>query len=323
MSGDPQTFEPNYENLVRHRFTALRVDIGTRLDKFLVVRFPGYSRTLLQKICKEGHVRVNGKVIRPGRAIEEGDRVDVRLPQLTRAYAIPENIPLDVIHEDNALALINKPPNLTVHPGAGQRRGTLANALSYRFGEMSSVQGQLRPGIVHRLDKDTSGILLVAKDDLNHHFLARQFRDRTVKKEYRAICHGVVEFDSDLISLPLGPDRHRPTRMAVRHDIGRESETFYEVIERFDRYTYVCCRPRSGRTHQIRVHLAALGHPIVGDKLYCGKGGDIEGMVRRQMLHARRITFRHPLTREMVTFEAPLAPDMQRLLDWLRSEHAG
>ncbi len=322
MPGEPQSFEPDYESLVRHRFTALRVDGGIRLDKFLVVRFPGYSRTMLQKFCKEGHVRVNGKVIRPGRAIEEGDRVDIRLPQLTRAYAIPENIPLDVIHEDEALALINKPSNMTVHPGAGQRRGTLANALAYRFGQMSHVQGQLRPGIVHRLDKDTSGVLMVAKDDLNHHFLARQFRERTVKKEYRAISHGVVEFDSDLISLPLGPDRHRPTRMAVRHDIGRASDTFYEVIERFDRYTYLRCRPRSGRTHQIRVHLSAIGHPIVGDKLYGGKGGELDKVVHRQMLHARRITFRHPLSREMVTFEAPLAPDMQSLLDHLRSEHS-
>ncbi len=322
MSDDQQTFEPDYENLVRHRFTALRVDSGTRLDKFLVVRFPGYSRTLLQKFCKEGHVRVNGKVIRPGKAVEEGDRVDIRLPQLTRAYAIPENIPLDVIYEDAVLALINKPSNLTVHPGAGQRRGTLANALSYRFGELSSVQGQLRPGIVHRLDKDTSGILLVAKDDLNHHFLARQFRERTIKKEYRAICHGVVEFDSDLISLPLGPDRHRPTRMAVRHDIGKASETFYEVIERFDRYTYVLARPRSGRTHQIRVHLAALGHSIVGDKLYGGRIGEFEGLVHRQMLHARRITFRHPISEEMVTFEAPMAPDMAGLLAHLRDKHS-
>ncbi len=322
MSDNQQTFEPDYENLVRHRFTALRVDNGIRLDKFLVVRFPGYSRTLLQKFCKEGHVRVNGKVIRPGKAVEQGDRVDIRLPQLTRAYAIPENIPLDVIYEDAVLALINKPANLTVHPGAGQRRGTLANALSYRFGELSSVQGQLRPGIVHRLDKDTSGILLVAKDDLNHHFLARQFRERTIKKEYRAICHGVIEFDSDLISLPLGPDRHRPTRMAVRHDIGKASETFYEVIERFDRYTYVRARPRSGRTHQIRVHLAALGHSIVADKLYGGRIGEFEGIVHRQMLHARRITFRHPISEEMVTFEAPLPPDMDRLLTLLRNEHS-
>ena len=321
MTEDPQTFEPNYENLVRHRFTALRVDNGTRLDKFLVVRFPGYSRTLLQKFCKGGHVRVNGKVIRPGRVVEEGDRVDIRLPQLTRAYAIPENIPLDVIYEDEVLALINKPSNMTVHPGAGQRRGTLANALSYRFGELSAVQGQLRPGIVHRLDKDTSGILLVAKDDLNHHFLARQFRDRTIEKEYRAICHGVVEFDSDLISLPLGPDRHRPMRMAVRHDIGRASDTFYEVIERFERTTYLRVRPRTGRTHQIRVHLAALGHSIVGDSLYGGRFGDFDGIVHRQMLHARRITFRHPLTREPMTQEAPLARDMERLLAHLRNEN--
>jgi 23S rRNA pseudouridine1911/1915/1917 synthase len=178
----------------------------------------------------------------------------------------------------------------------------------------------LRPGIVHRLDKDTSGVLLIAKNDLHHHFLAGQFRDRTVTKEYRAIAHGVVELDSDLISLPLGPDRHRPLRMAVRHDVGRPSDTFYEVLERYPRHSYLRVLPKSGRTHQIRVHLAALGHPIVADALYGGKAGEFKGVVKRQMLHAHRLTFRHPLSREQVTFTAPLPRDMERLLARLRPE---
>jgi len=310
--------EPDFTNLVRHRFRVEKVDHGSRLDKFLVIRFPGYSRTLLQKLVKEEHVRLNGKASRPGRQLSIGDRVDVHLPELTRPYARPENIPLDVLYEDDVLAVINKPTNLTVHPGSGQRNGTLANALSYHFGELSNVQGSLRPGIVHRLDKNTTGVMLVAKDDKHHHLLAGQFRIRTVTKEYRAICHGVVEFDSDLISLPIGSDRHRPMRMAVRHDIGKASESFYEVLERYSRVTYVRVFPRSGRTHQIRVHLAALGHPIVADPLYGGKIGEFRGLVDRQMLHAHRLTFRHPVSGEEVTFVAPIPEDMTRLLTHLR-----
>jgi 23S rRNA pseudouridine1911/1915/1917 synthase len=309
----------DYSNLVRHRFRVEKVDEGTRLDKFLVIRFPGYSRTLLQRFVREEHVRVNGRPSRPGSVLKLADRVEVRLPTLTRPYARPENIPLEVLYEDDVLAIIDKPAGLTIHPGSGQRDGTVANALSYRFGELSQVQGQLRPGIVHRLDKNTSGVLLVAKDDRHHHILARQFRTRTVTKEYRAIVHGVVEFDSDLVSLPIGPDRNRPTRMAIRHDVGKASDTFYEVIERFPRYTYLRVFPKSGRTHQIRVHLSALGHPIVADPLYGGKIGEFEGIVDRQMLHAHRLTFRHPVTGEDVTFVAPIPADMERLLETLRS----
>jgi 23S rRNA pseudouridine1911/1915/1917 synthase len=180
------------------------------------------------------------------------------------------------------------------------------------------VQGRLRPGIVHRLDKDTSGVLLIAKTNEHHHLLARQFRDRTVRKEYRAVVHGVVELDSDLISLPIGPDRHRPLRMAIRHDIGRASDTFYEVIERFPRHTYLRVLPKSGRTHQIRVHAAALGHPIVADPLYGGKAGEFEEIVARQMLHAYRLAFVHPLDGEEMDFTAPLPADMEALLERLR-----
>ena len=318
MASEDERQEPDFQNLVRHRFPALRVDGGTRLDKFLVIRFPGYSRTLLQKLVREGFVKVDGRATRPGKTVEEGQVIDVRLPELTRPYALPENIPLDVIYEDDVLAIINKPAGLTIHPGSGQRAGTLANALAYRFGELSNVQGQLRPGIVHRLDKDTSGVLLVAKVDRFHHFLATQFRERTVRKEYHAVAHGVVEFDSDMISLPIGPDRHRPTRQAVRHDIGRASDSFYEVIERFPRHTYVRVLPKSGRTHQIRVHMAALGHPLVADSLYGGKVGLIERPVRRQMLHAHKIAFTHPKSGERVEFVAPIPADMAALLERLR-----
>jgi len=319
MVDDSAELQPDFSNLVRHRFHAGRVDSGTRLDKFLVIRFPGYSRSLLQRLTKEGHVKVNGKQLRPGKTVEEGDRVDVRLPTLSRPYAMPENIPLDILYEDEALALVNKPPNLTVHPGSGQRHGTLANALAYHFGELSSVQGQLRPGIVHRLDKDTSGVLLIAKQDIHHHYLARQFRERTIRKEYRTVVHGVVEMDSDLICLPIGKDRHRPTRMAIRLDVGRISETFYEVLERFPRHTYVRVLPRSGRTHQIRVHMAALGHSVVADTLYGGRTSEFTDIVRRQMLHAFRLTFQHPLSRDKLTITAPIPDDMAALLARLRA----
>ena len=312
-------------NLFEHQFFAAPDESGDRLDVFLVRRFPGYSRTQLARQISEGHVAVNGKVgggVKPGMRIDEGDEVRVFLAQRTEPYAAPEKIPLTVIHEDQWLLVLNKPPGLIVHPGSGAKGGTMANALAYHFGELSRVQGPMRPGIVHRLDKDTSGVILVAKDDQTHHHLASQFRERFVRKEYRCIVKGRVEFDSDLIDAPIGANKQIPTRMAVRYDVGRESQTYYEVIERFAAHSYVRCMPKSGRTHQIRVHMAFTGYPIVSDKLYGGMEPALYELCPRQALHAYQITFRHPQTGEIVTFEAPLPPDMTALLAHLRGQMA-
>jgi 23S rRNA pseudouridine1911/1915/1917 synthase len=310
-------------NLFEHRFAAEADDEGERLDVFLVRRFPGYSRTQLARQIGDGHVSVNGRVggrIRPGMRLDPGDEVRVYLARRTEPYAAPEKIPLTVLYEDAGLLVIDKPAGLTVHPGTGEKGGTLANALAYHFGELSHVQGPMRPGIVHRLDKDTSGVMLVAKDDQTHHRLAAQFRDRSVRKEYDAVVRGVVELDADLVSAPIGVNKRIPTRMAVRFDVGRPSETYYEVVERFERHTWVRCKPKTGRTHQIRIHMAFLGHPLVSDKLYGGTEPALSEYCPRQALHARRIEFTHPETGDTVAFSSEMPPDMRALLAHLRGE---
>ncbi len=304
---------------VRHRFTAERAEHGVRLDRALAARFPGYSRSRLQRAVKEGHATVNGRPARAGRPLSAGDDVVVELATETRSYALPENIPLRILYEDARLAVIDKPPGFTVHPGAGERRGTLANALAYRYGELSSLQGPLRPGIVHRLDRDTSGVILVARDDEAHRILAAQFKERTVSKTYLAVVRGLPDFDADLISLPIARDVRQPERMAIRHDVGRASETYYEVRERFHRHAFLEVHPRTGRTHQIRVHLAALGHSIVADRVYGRADRDLRGVIGRQALHAHRLALRHPETGEEMEFESPLPADMAGLLEFLRS----
>jgi 23S rRNA pseudouridine1911/1915/1917 synthase len=303
----------------RQRFIAERAEDGVRLDLALVSRFPGYSRSRLQRLVKTGFATVNGKAARPGRTLLPGDAVEVLMEVETRSYARPENIPLEILFEDAWMVVVNKPPGMTVHPGAGERRGTLANALAYRFGELSSVQGPLRPGIVHRLDRDTSGVMIVARHDEAHAHLADQFKARTVHKTYLAVVHGRVEFDADLVSLPIGRHPTRPERMAVRHDgHGRASETYYEVRERFERHSLVEVHPRTGRTHQIRVHMTALGHPLVADRVYGRQDRVLHPVIGRQALHAFRIEIRHPSTGEMLLFEAPLPADIERLLRFLR-----
>jgi 23S rRNA pseudouridine1911/1915/1917 synthase len=308
-------------NLFEHRFVADPGDGGERLDVFLVRRFPGHSRTSLARQIDEGHVAVNGRVggrVKPGMRVDEGDEIRVYLAQRSEPYAAPEKIPLKVLFEDKWLVVLDKPPGLTVHPGTGEKSGTMANALAYHFGELSRVQGPMRPGIVHRLDKDTSGVILVAKDDQTHHHLASQFRERFVRKEYHAVVRGRVELDADLVDAPIGANKRAPTRMAVRFDVGRASQTYYEVIERFPHHTYVKCMPKTGRTHQIRVHMAFVGYPLVGDKLYGGVEPALSEICPRQALHAHKLTFRHPESGEMMTFEAPLPADMAALIEHLR-----
>lgn len=305
--------------------TVAPADAGRRLDHVLAARFPEHSRTWLARLVEEGHVDVvprpgsRTRRVRPSMPVEPGDEIAVRLVPKDAPYAVPERIPLAVVHEDAWLIVLNKPAGLTVHPGAGEKSGTLANALAWHFGELSHVQGPLRPGIVHRLDRDTSGVMVVAKDDTTHWALADQFRRRTVRKEYHAVVKGRVELDADLVSGPIGPDRRQPTRMAIRVDVGRPSETYYEVMERMAAASYVRCLPKTGRTHQIRVHMASVGHPLISDRVYGGVVPQLWDLCPRHALHARSLTFRHPQTGEEATFEAPLPGDMTRLLERLRA----
>ena len=308
-----------------HTLTATDDDVAKRLDVFLAQRLPAHSRTWLARHIDEGHVTLLGGTVggtlrnlRAGLRIEAGDVVAIRLLPREAAHATPERIPLTILYEDPFIVVIDKPPGLTVHPGSGQKTGTLANAIAYHFGELSQVQGPMRPGIVHRLDKDTSGVILVAKDDQTHAMIANQFRDRTVRKEYHAVCRGVISFDADLISGPIGPDRRQHTRMAIRLDVGRPSETYFEVIERFAAHTYVRCMPKTGRTHQIRVHMMSAGHAIISDRAYGGFMPALAHFCPRQALHARSLTITHPSSADRVTFEAPIPADMASLLEHLR-----
>ena len=304
----------------RHHFIAERAEDGVRLDLALVGRFPGVSRSRIQRVVKAGYATVNGNSCRSGHTLVPGDEIIVMLEVEARPYALPENIPLSILYEDRCLVVVNKPPGMSVHPGSGERRGTMANALAYRFGELSLIQGPLRPGIVHRLDKDTSGVIIVAKNDEAHQRLAAQFKERTVHKTYLCVVQGLVNFDADLVSMPIGRHPVKKERMAVRHDgSGRASETYYEVRERFQRHSFVEVHPRTGRTHQIRVHMAALGYPIVADRVYGRTDRALQGIIARQALHAFRLEIRHPETSEDMTFEAPLPEDMERLLAHLRA----
>ena len=304
---------------------------GWRIDHYLSRLFANFSREQFKQAVAEGRVLVNGLAVKPARRLRVNDRLSVRLPAGAEGSLPAEDIPLDVLYEDEALVVINKPAGMIVHPGRGNYRGTLAGALQFHFDELSDTAGSLRPGIVHRLDRDTSGVLVVAKDNQVHHRLSRQFADREVLKEYCAIVRGVVSPDSDFIETCIEVDRRHRERMRIAAPGGtaREAVTFYEVAERFPGFTQVRLFPKTGRTHQLRVHMQYIGHPIVADRLYGGGtelrrsdltvGADEDGvLIARQALHALRLEFKHPHTGELMRFEAPLSADMAATLAALR-----
>ncbi len=303
-----------------------------RLDRFLCGRYPHVSRSLFQKLIKAHAVRINGKPAKASHDVMKGEVIDVDLPVTTYDAILPEDIPLNILFEDENLLVINKPAGIVVHPARGHRGGTIANALRHHTLHLSTVGGLYKPGIVHRLDKDTTGVLLAAKNDQSHRSLSMQFEKRRVEKEYVAVVSGDVEFDSDVIDSPLGRHATDRTRMAIRDD-GRRAESFYEVLERFGNFSYVRIAPKTGRTHQIRVHLASLGHPVAADREYRGPvptwrslgidpdqpGVDPDSpVIDRQALHALRIRFFYPMTDRKVEFSAPVPDDMERLLRALR-----
>jgi 23S rRNA pseudouridine1911/1915/1917 synthase len=306
---------------------------GMRLDQYLVLQFPDFSRSLIQKAIESGGVTVNGAPKRASYKTRLGDRIAIHLPEPERPEPAPEDIPLEVLYEDEYLAIINKPFDMVVHPAKGHWSGTLVNALAHRFGELSKLNGDYRPGIVHRLDRDTSGAILVAKEERAHRELSMQFETRQVFKEYVAITQGVLDRDSDYIERRIGHHPHDRVKMIATDDEahGKEACTFYEVIERFRGYTFVRCQPRTGRTHQIRVHLACVGAPVLADKIYSGRDqfrlSDLlpeldaardEVLLPRQALHAQRLRIFHPIRKEVIAVEAPLPADFGRTLEALR-----
>ena len=303
---------------------------GQRLDAFLAHALPKYSRVQLRKVIGGGGVLVNGQGTKVAHRLTAGDRIRIVLPAMNTAGPHPEEIPLDILFEDEHIIAVNKPPGMVVHPARGHWSGTLASALSFYFRQLSSVGGPTRPGIVHRLDRDTSGVLVVAKTDPMHFALAAQFENRTTEKEYFAITAGVPDRDRDNIEQPIGIHPHQREKMAIRqgHSTSREATSFYEVVERFAGFAAVRVLPKTGRTHQIRVHLAHIGCPVLCDKLYGGRsqitarelvrGGNETLILSRQALHAQRIKLAHPATGEPIEFVAPLPADIAGVLELLR-----
>jgi 23S rRNA pseudouridine1911/1915/1917 synthase len=298
-------------------------DAGVRLDAFLASQIAGWSRARLQKLIESEDVFVNGKPTKSSYKLREHDEIEVELIASTSDSFVPENIPLDIIHEDEALVVVNKPAGLVVHPASGASSGTLANALAYHF--QSLPDRGVRPGIVHRLDRDTSGLLVVAKTEAALEDLSDQFRDRTVFKSYAALVHGRIASNSGRIKEPLARDPSNRTRMAVVRG-GRDALTLFRVRRSFDRFTLLDVELKTGRTHQIRVHLAWIKHPVVADETY-GGGRDntiqdpkLRARVRnlgRQFLHAEKLGLRHPVTKEFMKFEAPLPEALMELLQSL------
>jgi 23S rRNA pseudouridine1911/1915/1917 synthase len=306
---------------------------GQRLDAFLAHELPKHSRVQLRKVIGAGGVKVNGQGTKVAHRLAAGDRIVLVLPRMNAAGPNPEEIPLDILYEDEHVIAVNKPPGMVVHPARGHWSGTLASALSYHFRQLSSAGGPTRPGIVHRLDRDTSGVMVVAKTDPMHFALAAQFENRTTEKEYFAITAGVPDRDRDRIEQPIGVHPQQREKMAIRggHSTSREAATFYEVLERFAGFAAVRVLPKTGRTHQIRVHLAHIGCPVLCDKLYGGRSeikrselvrghaDDHTVVLSRQALHAQRIKLAHPASGEPIEFVAPLPGDLAAVLKELRT----
>jgi 23S rRNA pseudouridine1911/1915/1917 synthase len=285
---------------------------GLRLDRFLANELPQFSRSRLQQLIRNGFVRLNGTAVRPRDLIRAGDIVDLTEPPLEKIDNQPEAIPLEILVEDDDLIVINKPAGLVVHPGAGHREHTLVNALLHHCPTLSGIGGQERPGIVHRLDKETSGCLVVAKNDETHRALSVQFAERTVGKTYLALVAGKMRRIAGVIDEKIGRHRADRQRMSVQSERGRSARTDYRVLRASQQGSLVECKLHSGRTHQIRVHLHHLGHPVLGDKIYGRKSAD---KFPRQMLHAWKLGFQHPRTGESKNFEAPLPNDFAEAMN--------
>ena len=307
------------EQVVLRRFTASAEDAGRRLDLYLASRLPDLSRTRIQELIDQGRVHISERLARRAQRVMPGDIIDIEILPRPPLRAAPEEIPLDVLYEDEDVIVVNKPAGMVVHAGAGAARGTLVNALLHHFGKLSSLGGNLRPGIVHRLDRGTSGAMVVARNDVAHRLLAEQFRSRAVSKTYVALLHGRISRDAGTIERPISRDPQRRTRMTARLGHGRAAQTDWRVLLRLGNLSLIEAEPRTGRTHQIRAHFAAAGHPLVGDTLYGAPrqvraGGASLNPLGRVFLHAARLSFAHPRTGATIEVRAPLDPGLREYL---------
>lgn len=335
FSGEPKATVSTSARVLE--FTVQHKMAGSRLDQYLTVQCPDHSRSLIQKGIEAGLVTVNDGPTKASFKVRIGDHVRISLPDATHGAPAPEDIPLQILYEDEFLAVVNKPFDMVVHPAKGHWSGTLVNALQFHFGQLSAINGEYRAGIVHRLDRDTSGVILIAKEEMSHRDLSLQFENRKVFKEYLAITAGVLDRDSDYIERRIGHHKNDRVKMAVTddEDDGKEACSFYEVIERFRGYTLCRVQPRTGRTHQIRVHLASVDCPVLADKIYSGRdcfrlsdlvanldAGLDEILMPRQALHAHRLRFYHPRKKEVIAAVAPLPPEFEKTLLALRQHRA-
>ena len=292
---------------------------GVRLDKFLTTIYPEQTRSFLQKLIKNGEIKVNEKpVTKAGFVVESGDHVTASIPAPQEVEIEAENIPLDILYEDSDVLIVNKPKGMVVHPSAGHYSGTLVNAIMYHCADsLSGINGEIRPGIVHRIDMDTTGALIICKNDAAHVDIAEQIKEHTVTRRYRGIVCGIVKEDEGTIEGAIGRHPTQRKKMAINEKNGKPAITHYKVLQRFAKYTYMEFRLETGRTHQIRVHMASIGHPLLGDELYGNPKNLAMKGLQGQTLHAMVIGFIHPSTHEYMEFEAPLPEYFQNLLQKL------
>ncbi|AQQ09052.1 Ribosomal large subunit pseudouridine synthase D [Sedimentisphaera cyanobacteriorum] len=301
-----------------------------RIDQYMSTRFNCFSRTLVQRLIRSGEILVNAEPVKISHRLNQDDIIQITLPPPVDQEVVPEDIPVDILYEDDDIIVVNKMPWMVVHPARCYKSGTLVNALAYHCKTLSSGSEKMRPGIVHRLDKNTTGCIIVAKNDDAQYNLAQQFKNRSTKKKYLAVVHGTPELDSDMIKNMIGPHPTVREKFAVRSEEGKKAITVYKVLERFNGYAYVEIDIHTGRTHQIRVHMSHLGYPIVADRIYGGKvvypwqiknelPSPQDILINRQALHAGWLEINHPRTGERMSFEAPLYQDMASLLDMLRT----
>lgn len=298
------------------KYTVTFKENGQRLDKAIAMLNSELSRSFITKLIDEGKITINGKVEKPSFKVKENDEIIIEEIVDTKSDIKEEDIPLDVVYEDDDILIINKPQGMVVHPANGHYSGTLVNALMFMEDSLSSINGVIRPGIVHRIDKDTSGLLCVAKNDNAHHFLAEQLKDHTMAREYMALVRGVIKENSGTVDMPIGRDKNNRQKMAVVKD-GKPATTHFVVVERFATHTLIKCQLVSGRTHQIRVHMSAIGYPVEGDPLYAGKNYD-KLYKDGQLLVAYKLKLIHPKTKKEMVFEIPLPEYFEKVLDSLR-----
>lgn len=291
---------------------------GMRLDKFLSVQYPDFSRTKIQDMIKNNQVTVNGEIEKASYKVMNNDLIGIVIEESKACEILPENIPLDIVYEDSDVIVINKPTGLIVHPSSGIYSGTLVNALLYHCKDLSGINGIQRPGIVHRIDKETSGLLMVAKNDKAHQSLSQQLQDHSVVRRYWALVHGVIPHDYGRIEAPIGRDQNDRKKMCCTDKNAKEAITNFKVIERFEKMTLVECRLETGRTHQIRVHMSYIGYPVYGDPQYGKRKDDV---TNGQYLHAKILGFNHPTTHEDMVFDSELPGFFETKLKELREEN--